>query len=105
MNSTTGAEATALSMAARVSEDSRRACRAEGMANTAGVRGATGTRRVLSDEGRAMGRKAYERERERKERKCEQLSRPLGVRMIKSDTNGDSETRDDRLPRILCGRT
>lgn len=80
MNSTTGAEATALSMAARVSEDSRRACRAEGMANTAGVRGATGTRRVLSDEGRAMERKAYGRERgkEKKESVSKQLSRPLG---------------------------
>lgn len=52
MKSTTGAEPTALSMAALVSEERRRAWRMEGSWK-AGVR--TGRRAV----GRAMGRKAW----------------------------------------------
>lgn len=51
MKSTTGAEATALSIAALVSEDKRRAWRTEGRVK-AGVRTAS------SAEGREIGRKA-----------------------------------------------
>jgi hypothetical protein len=54
MNRTTGAEATALSMAARVSEDRRRAWRTEGRAKA-------GERTAFSDEGREIGRKACKR--------------------------------------------
>lgn len=54
MNKTTGADATALSIAALVSEDKRRAWRTEG-SERAGER--TGRRQV----GRENGRKAWER--------------------------------------------
>lgn len=55
MNSTTGAEPTALSMAALVSVEMRRAWRMEGSLK-AGAEARTGRR----DVGRAMGRKAWE---------------------------------------------
>jgi hypothetical protein len=54
MNRTTGAEATALSIAALVSEDKRRAWRTEG-------RMKAGERMEFSNEGREIGRKACKR--------------------------------------------
>jgi hypothetical protein len=54
MNRTTGAEATALSIAALVSEDKRRAWRTEGRVKA-------GARTAFSAEGREIGRKACER--------------------------------------------